>query len=98
MAQALRGGRRVAQEAEVFVFAAEVLFEGAPVQQAHVGVLPFPEPAQDRRQEDTVDLRGACHTVGQGAHMAQCGLRVGESNRLVAFERGLFAQRHRFVW
>ena len=58
VAQPLRCGLGVAQEAEIVAVFAEMLFQSSPVEQTHIRVLPLPEPLEDGRQEDAVDARG----------------------------------------
>ena len=92
MAQALRRGWRIAQESEVFAFRAEVLFELAPVEQAHVGILPFSKPLQHSREQDPVDLCGTGYTGGKRYDVAHGGVGVGESYGFETLMCGLLRQ------
>ncbi len=97
MAQSLRRGGRVAQEADVSAVRAEVLFKLAPVEQSHIGVLPITKPLQYGRQQNAVDLRRTGHSGCQCDDMAHGRVGIGESDGFETLLRGLRRQSHLFV-
>ena len=74
-----------------------MFFEFAPVEQSHVGVLPFAEPLEGGGQEDAVDFRGTGDAGGQCGDVAHGGVGVGESDGGEAFLHGVGGQFHLFV-
>ena len=86
MAQALRGGRRVAQEAEVFAVRAKVFFEFAPVEQPHVWILPFAEPLQYCGEQDAVDFCRTGDACGERGDVPHGRVGIGEHSENAGYQ------------